>query len=83
MVNRDEALPSAWPADYGPTRGGWAPIACNRACLTGFIDAYYKALVANDARYTFALTSTGEMLPALVECVKQSANVRGPVSPGA
>jgi hypothetical protein len=49
MVNRDEALPSAWSADYGPTRGGWAPISCNRACLTGFIDAYYKALVANDA----------------------------------
>ncbi len=48
MVNRDEKLPSAWPPDYGPTRGGWAPIACNRACLTGFIDAYYKALVAND-----------------------------------
>ena len=23
------------------------------------------------------------MLPALVECVKQSGNVRGPVSPGA
>jgi hypothetical protein len=48
MVNRDEKLPSAWPADYGPTRGGWAPVTCDRACLTGFIDAYYKALVAND-----------------------------------
>jgi hypothetical protein len=50
MVNRDEALPSAWAPDYGPTRGGWAPIECNRACLTGFIDGYYKALLANDAR---------------------------------
>ncbi|HWL61326.1 MAG TPA: hypothetical protein VNQ32_00870 [Steroidobacteraceae bacterium] len=50
MVNREEALPSAWKPDYGPTRGGWAPIECNRACLTGFIDNYYKALLANDAR---------------------------------
>ncbi len=50
MVNRDGKLPSAWPADYGPTRGGWAPITCNRACLTGFIDTYYKALLANDPR---------------------------------
>jgi hypothetical protein len=48
MVNRDEQLPSAWAPDYGPTRGGWAPIACNRACLTGFVDAYYQALVANN-----------------------------------
>jgi hypothetical protein len=50
MVNRDESLPSAWAPDYGPTRGGWAPIACNRACLTAFVDAYYKALVDNDPR---------------------------------
>jgi hypothetical protein len=49
MVNRDEELPSGWEPDYGPTRGGWAPIACDRACLTGFIDAYYAALTANDA----------------------------------
>jgi hypothetical protein len=49
MVNREEKLPSAWPPDYGPTRGGWAPVTCDRACLTVFIDAYYKALVANDA----------------------------------
>jgi hypothetical protein len=48
MVNRDEKLPSAWPADYGPTRGGWAPITCDRACLTKFIDAYYAALLANN-----------------------------------
>jgi hypothetical protein len=49
MVNRDEKLPSAWPSDYGPTRGGWAPITCDRACLTKFIDEYYAALVANNA----------------------------------
>jgi hypothetical protein len=50
MVNRDEDLPSGWSPDYGPTRGGWAPITCNRACLTAFIDAYYAGLLANDAR---------------------------------
>ena len=50
MVNRDENLPSAWAPDYGPTRGGWAPVACNRACLTAVIDAYYQALLANDPR---------------------------------
>jgi hypothetical protein len=49
MVNRDESLPSAWPADYGPTRGGWPPVTCDRACLTRFIDAYYAALLARDA----------------------------------
>ena len=48
MVNRDEKLASSWAPDYGPTRGGWAPIACNRACLTGFVDAYYQALLANN-----------------------------------
>lgn len=48
MVNRAESLPSAWPADYGPTRGGWAPVTCDRACLTSYIDAYYRALLAND-----------------------------------
>jgi hypothetical protein len=50
MINRDESLPSAWAPDYGPTRGAWAPVTCDRACLTKFIDAYYEALVANDAR---------------------------------
>ena len=50
MVNRDEKLPSAWAPDYGPTRGGWAPISCDRACLTRHIDAYYDALLANDPR---------------------------------
>jgi hypothetical protein len=27
-----------------------APAACDRACLTGFVDAYFAALIANDAR---------------------------------
>lgn len=40
-------------------------------------------LVANDQRLSFALTSTGEMLPALVECARQSASIRGPVNPAA
>ena len=53
------------------------------ALISAFRQGRYLELVANDARYTFALTSTGEMLPALVECVKQSGNVRGPVSPDA
>ena len=53
------------------------------ALINAFRQGRYLELVANDARYTFALTSTSEMLPALVECVKQSANVRGPISPGA
>lgn len=51
--------------------------------INAFRQGRYLELIANDARYTFALTSTGEMLPALVECVKQSANARGPVTPGA
>ncbi|UZF92092.1 hypothetical protein [Bosea sp. NBC_00550] len=53
------------------------------ALINAFRQGRYLELVANDARFTFALTSTGEMLPALVECVKQSANVRGPTAPGA
>ena len=27
-----------------------APAACDRACLTGFVDAYFAALIANDPR---------------------------------
>ncbi len=38
------ALAATLPA---PAR---AQAACDRACLTGFIDAYFAALVANDAR---------------------------------
>lgn len=40
-------------------------------------------LVANNRRLSFALTSTGEMLPALVECARQSASLKGPVNPSA
>jgi hypothetical protein len=50
MVNRDEKLPSAWAPDYGPTRGSWAPVDCDRACLTRIVDAYYQALLANEPR---------------------------------
>jgi hypothetical protein len=50
MVHRDDALPPAWPSDYGPERGGWTPITCDRACLTNFIDGYYAALLADDPR---------------------------------
>ncbi len=53
------------------------------ALINAFRQGRFLELLANDARYTFALTSTGEMLPALVECVKQSGNVRSPVVPGA
>jgi hypothetical protein len=48
LSNRDDSLPTGWDPDYGPARGGWERIDCNRACLTQFIDAYYAALLAND-----------------------------------
>ena len=32
------------------TPGSAATPACDRACLTAIVDAYYAALVANDAR---------------------------------
>lgn len=51
--------------------------------INAFRHGHYLELVANDQRLTFALTSTGEMLPALVACAKQSANIRGPVNPAA
>jgi hypothetical protein len=78
MVNRDEQLPSAWEPDYGPTRGGWAPIACDRACLTGFIDKYYDALVANDARALpeaarAKITLNGDVVP-LAQALWDSAD---------
>lgn len=53
------------------------------ALIRAFRQGHYLELIANDARYTFALTSTGEMLPALVECVRQSGHVTGPVVPDA
>lgn len=43
------------------------------ALINAFRQGRFLELIANDARYTFALTSTGEMLPALVECVKMLA----------
>ena len=81
MVNRDENLPSAWAPDYGPTRGGWAPIACNRACLTGFVDAYYQALVANDPRALpqaakARITLNGRELPLAAAFWPAAKNVR-------
>lgn len=51
--------------------------------INAFRHGRYLELVANDQRLTFALTSTGEMLPALIECAKQSASIRGPVNPAA
>ena len=81
MVNRDENLPSAWAPDYGPTRGGWAPIVCNRACLTGFVDAYYQALVANDPRALpqaakARITLNGRELPLAAAFWPAAKNVR-------
>ncbi|PZO04115.1 MAG: hypothetical protein DCF30_01665 [Hyphomicrobiales bacterium] len=51
--------------------------------ISAFRQGRFLELVANDQRLTFALTSTGEMLPALVACAKQSASIRGPVNPAA
>lgn len=55
----------------------------NSQLIGAFRRGRYLELVANDQRLTFALTSTGEMLPALVACARQSANIRGPVTPSA
>lgn len=51
--------------------------------INAFRRGSYLELVANDQRLTFALTSTGEMLPALAACARQSASLRGPVNPSA
>ncbi|KRE09740.1 hypothetical protein ASE63_04230 [Bosea sp. Root381] len=51
--------------------------------ITAFRHGHFLELVANDQRFTFALTSTREMLPALVECTRQSGHIRGPVNPAA
>ncbi|HEV2555107.1 MAG TPA: hypothetical protein VGV17_15235 [Bosea sp. (in: a-proteobacteria)] len=51
--------------------------------IGAFRQGHRLELVANDQRLTFALTSTREMLPALVECARQSASLRGPVNPAA
>ena len=55
----------------------------NSQLINAFRHGSFLELVANDQRLTFALTSTGEMLPALVECARQSASIRGPVNPSA
>ncbi|HEY5796108.1 MAG TPA: hypothetical protein VIU82_13945 [Bosea sp. (in: a-proteobacteria)] len=59
------------------------PMPDESQLINAFRHGRYLELVANDQRLTFALTSTGEMLPALVACAKQSAHIRGPVNPGA
>ena len=51
------------------------------ALIRAFRQASYLEVIAGDKRLTFALTSTSEMLPALVNCVRGSANIRGPVAP--
>jgi hypothetical protein len=48
--------------------------------IRAFRQGRYLEVVAGDKRLTFALTSTSEMLPVLVNCVRNSANVRGPVT---
>lgn len=55
----------------------------NSRLIDAFRQGHFLELVANDARYTFALTSTSEMLPALVECVRQSGHITSPIIPGA
>jgi hypothetical protein len=59
------------------------PMPGDSELINAFRHGRYLELVANDQRLTFALTSTGEMLPALVECARQSVNIRGPVNPSA
>ena len=56
------------------------PMPANSDLVIAFRQGRYLELVANDARFTFALTSTGEMLPQLVECVRQSGNITGPIA---
>lgn len=48
--------------------------------IRAFRQGHYMEVYAGDKRITFALTSTSEMLPVLVNCVRNSANVRGPVT---
>lgn len=49
------------------------------ALIRAFRQASYLEVVAGSKRLTFALTSTSDMLPALVDCVRGSANIRSPV----
>lgn len=50
------------------------------ALINAFRQGQYLELIASDRRLTFALTSTSEMLPALIDCVKQSGTIRGPIA---
>jgi len=50
------------------------------ALIRAFRQGRYLEVVAGDKRITFALTSTSEMLPVLINCVRGSANVRGPIA---
>lgn len=59
------------------------PMPGDSELISAFRHGRYLELVANDQRLSFALTSTGEMLPALVACARQSASIRGPVNPSA
>lgn len=56
------------------------PMPANSDLVRAFRQGRFLELVANDARFTFALTSTGEMLPQLVECVRHSRNITGPIA---
>src|SRR6185312_6755414 len=52
MRIRNSAL-AAWAvlaAVAGPSASAQQPPTCNRACLGGFMDQYFAALVAHDAR---------------------------------
>jgi hypothetical protein len=48
--------------------------------IRAFRQGRFLELIARDRRLTFALTSTAEMLPALIDCVKQSGHIRGPIA---
>ncbi len=50
------------------------------ALIRAFREGRFLEVMAGDKRLTFALTSTSEMLPVLVNCVRNSANIRGPVT---
>jgi hypothetical protein len=49
-AKRVAAVAAALAAAASSTTHAQGPGACDRACLTGFVDAYFAALVANDAR---------------------------------
>lgn len=47
--------------------------------IRAFRQGRYLEVFAGDKKLTFALTSTSEMLPVLVNCVRESGDLRGPV----